>query len=474
MHYGSTPMSAPTPVAAPPTRGRRFAVLLGWICLAALVWRVAYVFIAHPPSDTNLIDEGDGFYYAVQADQLGRGHGFYSPFDGSLAADHPPLTIVALAPVALVFGHAIVAKRLAMALIGTLVVALIGLLGRRLGRTVDTAEGRRRGDRVGLVAAGLAAVNPNFWMNDAVIMSEAIATALYVGGFLVAYRIIDTIRTAGPTSDPWPSTRRQFALLGAVVGLCTLARAEALLLLPLLVAPLGWWAWRRSGSGPILRPVASLALAGLLAIGVIAPWSAYISSKYGKVVTLSTNDGITLWGANCPDTYFGDNIGSWSFTCIVDVLDAPDGSAYARQIAGNEAEQASGFRELGTTYARSHKGRWPVVLAVRQARTWGVYNPSQQAYSGQGEGRPRWASWSGFAALWILAPLAVAGAVVSRGRPLWPLASAVVLVVVMSALFYGLARFRLPADVAVTVLAALAIAAGLDRLTGRSAGTAEP
>ncbi len=70
------------------------------------------------------------------------------------------------------------AQRLTMTVIGTLVVAAIGLLGRSVA-----------GRRVGLIAAGVAAANPNLWMNDAVIMSESISALLIVALLGAGYRL---------------------------------------------------------------------------------------------------------------------------------------------------------------------------------------------------------------------------------------------------------------------------------------------
>ncbi|MET0914271.1 MAG: glycosyl transferase, partial [Acidimicrobiales bacterium] len=50
-----------------------------------------------------------------------------------------------------------------------------------------------------------------------------------------------------------------------------------------------------------------------------------------------------------------------------------------------------------------------------------------------------------------------------RRRTIWPLLSTVIVVTVVSALFYGLLRFRAPAEVALVVLAAVALAALQER-----------
>jgi hypothetical protein len=70
------------------------------------------------------------------------------------------------------------------------------------------------------------------------------------------------------------------------------------------------------------------------------------------------------------------------------------------------------------------------------------------------------ASVAGLAMFWALVPLAVLGALRLRraGQPLWPLVALIVIVTFNAAAFYGLTRFRVPAEVPLVVLAAVAIA----------------
>jgi peptidoglycan/LPS O-acetylase OafA/YrhL len=107
---------------------------------------------------------------------------------------------------------------------------------------------------------------------------------------------------------------------------------------------------------------------------------------------------------------------------------------------------------------RAHKSQIRTVVEHRLLRGWGLWDPAQTAWLNQGEGRPRWASWTGALQWWVLAPIAVAGAWVlhRRRRPVWPLASMAVIVTITAIIFYGIPRFRLAADVAAVVLAAVA------------------
>ncbi len=116
-----------------------------------------------------------------------------------------------------------------------------------------------------------------------------------------------------------------------------------------------------------------------------------------------------------------------------------------------------------------HVGRLPVVVAARIGRVWSLYAPGYMADYNRGEGRDVWASWLGFASFWFLVPFTVAGAVVLRRRKVavTPLVAQFVLVTITAAVIYGLVRFRVPAEVSIVVLSAVAVDRLLDRLADR-------
>src|SRR5205807_3574540 len=120
-----------------------------------------------------------------------------------------------LSVVSLLGGTGELAHRSLGALLGAGTIVLIGLLGRRVS-----------GERVGILAAAIAAVYPILVAADGALMSETLYGLLIAAALLVALRLLD--REPGlPLA----------AALGALVGLATLTRAEALLLLPLLAWP---------------------------------------------------------------------------------------------------------------------------------------------------------------------------------------------------------------------------------------------
>src|SRR3954465_11876101 len=85
----------------------------------------------------------------------------------------PPLYPLYLSLFSLVGLKSWAAHRVASCLLGAATVGAVGILGRRVG-----------GERVGLVAAGIAAVYPLLWVNDATVLSES----LY--GLLIALALI--------------------------------------------------------------------------------------------------------------------------------------------------------------------------------------------------------------------------------------------------------------------------------------------
>src|SRR5918994_225599 len=201
MHTLRPPMDD-SPARAPFLRPAIAAAAVG-----ALVLRVAY--ILGWKLDQPL--RGDAVYYSWQAELLADGKGFVRPRFGGPAADHPPLTSLAMTPFAWAT-DSLTTRRLAMAVIGVAVVIACAYLGHLLA-----------GPRAGAIAGVIAAVYPNLWMNDALIMSDTL-TALFVALFLVAiYRWHErpSVRNAG--------------LVGLAAGLGTLTRAEMPLVAPFVM-----------------------------------------------------------------------------------------------------------------------------------------------------------------------------------------------------------------------------------------------
>lgn len=444
--------------------GDRFWVRLALVALLALTVRVGYVAVAKWSDE---VEFSDALYYATQAQILAepelakagpgadpaadyRWDGFHHPDHAREAADHAPLTAISQVPTALVFGRSVLAQRLVQAVYGTLAVVAIALLARRVAQG-GGGVGRGDADAVGLWAGGLAAVYPNLWANDSVIMAETL-TALFVALLLWAvYGFLD--RPGG----------RQAALVGAVAGLAALARAELALLGVLAFVPMVL-----RMAGPWSRRLGRLAFAGLAGLVVLAPWTIYNAGRFEKPVLISTNDGLTLIGANCDTQYDGPDPGLWDIACL------PAGSFTEDQTRDQSVVNAD-YRHLALEYARQNLGDLPRVAAVRVARTWSLYDPASMIRFNEHEGREPPVGWAGVVSFWLLVPFAVGGVNLlrSRGRAVWPLLATAVVATLTSALFYGLLRFRVPAEVALVVLAGVAAAELVSRRVAPAQGLAD-
>jgi 4-amino-4-deoxy-L-arabinose transferase-like glycosyltransferase len=286
-----------------------------------------------------------------------------------------------------------------------------------------------------------------------VLMAESLFVLLVTAALLLAYRAADV-----------PSPNR-FVALGLVLGLSALTRAEGLLLSLILVVPLAV-SFRKL---PRKRR-ALLAAVGIgMSVLVVVPWTVRNAARLHAFVPISNNIGTAVDGANCDLTYSGTQLGLWreTFSQLGEsARNRPQARACfegfdIRQRDFDEADVANSHRSSGTSYARRHLSRLPLVAAVRELRTWGLYAPRQQIEFESLEGRPRRWQTVGTVMYWVLLPLAVLGAVilVQRRIRVWPLLSTGVLVVLTTALTYGQQRFRTAAEPAIVVLAAATVVA---------------
>src|SRR5439155_1354952 len=99
------------------------------------------------------------------------------------------------------------------------------------------------------------------------------------------------------------------------------------------------------GAGSYLGHRVAVCLVGA-AVLVIAPWSIRNASTFDRFVPIATNEGNLVAGANCRDTYYGRDTGSWQIRCV------PPGPVEDESVA------AARFHHVGVSYARGHAGRW--------------------------------------------------------------------------------------------------------------------
>lgn len=394
---------------------------LAGITAVGLFVRVLYTFTISPPPLPGLQDPA--FYYYA-SNLIDQGHGYSEPFvylfssHLSPTAAHPPLWPALLALVGFFtspasgFGHlgsaSVDIARVLGCLLGACIVLLIGLLGRRIG-----------GWRVGLVAAGIAAVYPHLITMDGFLLSEPLYGVIVGGTLLVAYGFAAR-----------PSGRKALAL-GVLVGLAALTREEALLYVPVLLLPLAW------RSGPRRLRLGGLALLGVVL--VITPWTIRNYLAFHRLVPVSNGSGAVIAGANCHKTYYGPAIGSWQVSCTK-----------VAHPSSNEAVSAASERAKGLRYAERHPARAVLVAGIRLLRMWSLYGPNYQAVGN------RSVLWVGLGVYYCLLAAAVYALVMlrRRGRRLLILVAPPAVVAIASIVGVGLDRLRYDAEIPLIALAA--------------------
>jgi 4-amino-4-deoxy-L-arabinose transferase-like glycosyltransferase len=403
-------------------RPGRFELAVGAIAALGGLVRVAWIERAPFRPGGLIVDES---YYHRVANFLADGAGYISPyaFDAGQTlptAEKPPLYPLLLALESKLGGSGFHAHRLLGAVLGAATIVLLAVLAKRIG-----------GARLGLITAGLVALNPELWKWDSQVLSEPLYAPLTALVLLAAYRLRDRM------------TIGRGAVLGAAVGLAGLTRPEALIYIPLLVLLLLFWS-RRDAVKPALAMCAVCAL-------VMAPWVVRNWSAFDRPL-ISNQSAETIAGANCPTTYYGIGIGFWDVTCI-----RPAGT-----VTQNEAERAAAQKATGVRYARDHLGRLPLVVVARIGRTWGFFRPV--------------ATTLDTTVGWVLLVLALPGLAILRRRrvPVAILLLPAAVVTIASAISFGWLRYRFGADLALIVLAAVTVEAAAGYLIAAAARRGSP
>ncbi len=410
------------------------------VALLGFALRVGYIAVIGP----KIVFGADALWYRIQASTLADGIGFVNV--GELVgsgrvvptAAFPPLWPLMLSVVDRLGGTSDWSFQLAGALAGTATIVLTAYVGRALG-----------GRAIGLAAAAVVAVSPSLIAADGSLMSESLFVALMSLATLVA------LRATRSDSGWW------WASLGVVLALATLTRSDALFLAPILVGASVLGA--RSLTTPRRWLAAGTAL--LVFAVALAPWIVSRSTALDTPILVTSNSGTLMEGANCPRTYSGAGLGLWDFRCLT-----------PPQPGVSEAKAAAAGRSAGLEYATDHLERLPLVGVVRALRLWGLYDPIDQA-RGEETVESRQADWQvlAWAAFIVTLGFAVAGFVRVRGRSaeFAPLLALIVGVTFVGIVSWGNQRFRLAAEPAIAVYAAVAVVALVRRITRPAVPVAE-
>lgn len=426
---------------APAPRARRadpqLVAAAGLLLVLALAVRLAFVAATpdyHPRHDDR--------NYDWLAHSIARTGG-YPKIEGADGprpiAFRPPAYPYALAAVYKVGGQAMAddrrrweAARRVQAVLGTLTVALLGLVALHLW-----------GGARALLGMGLAAVYPPLVLVDGALVSEVLFTPLVLAAVLAALH--------NRMSD---HRLRLAVAIGVLTGLAVLTRSNGLvLLLPLGLAV---WSVRPRWSLAALGPPAALAATALLCV---VPWTIRNAVVTGEFIPLTTQTGPALAGTfNSVSLADADNPGAWRL--LRNVPEYRD--LFLRRKELSEADLDRSMRSRVRAYLAEHPeavlrvGFWNLVRMLElgglerartTARTIGV--------------RADRVADAGVYAFFAVAVLAVLGALTAAVRrvPLWVWLVPVLLVASVVFVNTETPRFRVPVDPFLIMLAALALGA---------------
>jgi asparagine N-glycosylation enzyme membrane subunit Stt3 len=232
------------------------------VALALRVWAATHGYEFRHGSDADQYERLAALLY--QDGEFGI-PGSENPYDFA-----PGMPFFAAAVYWLTGGVSPETARVFVAVVGTLGLLVVFLLGRRLG-----------GPWAGIAGAALAAVYPPTIFYTSLFSSEPLAMLTVPAGVLAFLWAAD----AGRPLWAW-------VVPGLLFGLTAYLRPEYVTLTALLVlVALVVVALRR---GPVRGVVAGLLLAAAFAV-VIAPWTIDVSNKLGRFVPVSTGGGKALY-----------------------------------------------------------------------------------------------------------------------------------------------------------------------------------
>jgi 4-amino-4-deoxy-L-arabinose transferase-like glycosyltransferase len=358
---------------------------------------------------------GNGFVYSESSDtgtaqQFGRAPGY-------------PIFLAAVGAGTANARDVPAAVKISQAIVGGVVVGLIGLLALRAA-----------GPRSGVAAAAGAAVYPPLIWISAYVLSETLYAALALATVLLLQIAVDrsdgaTTRTAGTGMA---------AISGLLAGTAVLVRPAMIFFLPLAFS---WLALRR-------RIVLALALVATAAL-VVAPWTARNMRVHGRLIVVASEGGVTFWTGNHPLA-----CGEGDMAANPEIKRAE--VEFRRAHPGLTAEELEPLYYRDAVHHIAARPAWWLGLVARKAfYTVVPIGPSYTLHST----KYRLASVASYL---LLLPLGAAGAVrLARGphppAALFVLAASAVFVCLV---FFPQERFRIPVMDPALIVCAAALADG--------------
>ncbi len=369
-----------------PTSRRGWRVVIG-ILLVAFALRAGVVLVTHGTYNA-LTDAAD---YSRIANSVADGNGF--PDANLLDTEGPSALRAPLYPLTLAAVYAVAGPnrftlgRLVNAAIGTVMVALIGIIAAQLWSR-----------RVAYVAMALAAVYPTLILYGSALLLEPLLVTLSLGAVAAALQ-----HRRSPQGLRWP------ILAGVLLGLTVLTRELGLLLIPAVVLLL-WTKQPRWSRAAVAAPIAFL----LVGFVVVLPWTIRNTIEFNEFVPTTTGSGYGLAGTfNETAMSDGSHPGQW----IEPNRDPEMADVILDHPRSTEPELDSALRDAVIDEIREHP-TYPLKAAVFGTQRLFDWDGGDYAYDVNATylGYPLWltylAVWSG----WGMFALALIGAFLPAAR----------------------------------------------------------
>ena len=333
--------------------------------------------------------------------------------------------------------------RVSQAVLGTVIVALIGLVAFELF-----------GWTAAVIALMLAAVYPVLIEMSGTLAAENLLSALVLGAVYAGLRV----RRANTPASAYG----WIVGAGVLTGLAALTHENGILILFPLIAAV----WRRA---PHLRPRSLLAPATLIAATAltIAPWAIRNAITMHRFIPISDETGITLVGTYNPASAAYQPIPyKWRIYYGI-----PQDHALIRQARHlTEPQLSDRLQSQALSYIGRHPSAPLTVAFHNTLRMFELEGAVAWRASAKAQSIPDGTARLGVTSFWILCGLALAGAFsrLTRAAPKWIwfvpllLALSVVLVNVETP------RFRAPVDPFLILLASAGLATAVEWLRRRA------
>ncbi|MEE8390036.1 MAG: hypothetical protein V3S14_04470 [Anaerolineae bacterium] len=427
-----------------------------WLILAASVLvRVGVAFYQGDVVDAPLLLTDQRSYHAL-AVRLLEGHGYsfgegwypFTPPDTPTAA-WSFLYPLFVAAVYAVFGVHPLAARVVQAVLGGLLLPwMVYRLSRTVFRPSSPSPARRErgpggeGHLLPLIAAAISAIYLYFILYAATLMTETFYIVILLWSLDEGLRLGQRLRRRRDVPLVLPLR------LGLSLGLAALLRQSILPWVPVLFLYLLWQAWR---ARRLKETVRTLAIAGLILVACILPWTYRNYRVYGQFLLLNSNTGYAMYSAQHP--MHGTDFREF------DAAPLPEG------LAGNEAQMDQELMRAGIQFVLDDVGRY-LLLSLSRVRAMFEFWPTPDTTLLHNVGRV--GSFGLFLPFMLYGlylsfrrrSFAIASLNESSGRRTWDFGLFYLFIVfytLLHVLTWAMVRYRLPVDAVSLPFAALAL-----------------